>query len=189
MVLAALAYAGARETSVFAVRTIEIHGARPAVARRVERALQPLEGKSLLKVRGEDVARLATALPSVAGVTYDRAFPNTLRVTVVAEKPVAVVRRGVEAWLVSRRGRVLVRIPQRTHRALPRIWLRQPAPLSAGVTLASTGGGDEVVLLNALRGTELERRVAQRARRPASSGSTSFTAVSSCAWARGSSSR
>src|SRR5215212_10232613 len=64
IVLAGLAYVGARETSVFAVRAIEIQGARPAVARRVEAALQPLEGKSLLQVRGEEVTRLATALPA-----------------------------------------------------------------------------------------------------------------------------
>jgi len=159
-VLALLAYLGARETSVFAVRTIDVEGARPAVARRVEIALRPLEGKSLLKLRDDDVTRLATALPSVAGVTYDRAFPNTLRVEIVTEQPVAVVRRGVKAWVVSRRGRVMVRIRQRTHRTLPRIWLRQPVALSAGVTLASGAGADEVVLLNALRGTHLTDRVA-----------------------------
>jgi len=144
---------------MFAVRTIDVEGARPAVARRVEIALRPLEGKSLLKLRPDEVARLATALPSVAGITYDRAFPNTLRVRVVTEEPVAVVRRGVEAWLVSRRGRVMVRIAQRTHRTLPRIWLRQPVALSAGATLASGGGGDEVVMLDALRGTGLETRI------------------------------
>jgi len=158
-VLAVLAYLVARETPVFAVRTIEVAGVRPADARRVEAALRPLQGKSLLEIRGDDVARLATALPSVAGVSYDRAFPSTLRVRVEREQPVAVVRRGVEAWLVSRRGRVIKRIAQRTHRALPRIWLRQTVAVSLGGTLPSGGGAEEVTMLDALNGGRIGARV------------------------------
>jgi cell division protein FtsQ len=152
-------YLGARETPVFAVRTIDVQGARAPVARRVEAALRPLEGKSLLKVRGDQVARLATALPSIASVTYDRAFPNTLRVRVEAEQPVAVVRRGIEAWLVSRRGRLIKRIAQGTHKTLPRIWLAQSVAMSIGGTLAAGGGAEEVAMLDALRGARLARRV------------------------------
>jgi hypothetical protein len=71
VVAAALLYLGARETPVFAVRTIDVEGVRPSVARRVEMALRPLEGESLLKVRSGEVERLATALPSIASETYD----------------------------------------------------------------------------------------------------------------------
>ena len=156
---AALLYLGARETPVFAVRTIAVEGVRPSVARRVEMALHPLEGKSLLKVRSGEVERLATALPSIASVTYDRAFPNTLRVRVEEEQPVAVVRQGIDAWLVSRRGRVIKRIAQRTHRVLPRIWLRQPVAISPGATLSAAAGADEVAMLDALEGARLARRV------------------------------
>jgi hypothetical protein len=158
--LAMLAYLGARETPVFAVRTVAVDGVRPPVARRVEAALGPLEGKSLLKVRSDEVTRLATALPYIAGVRYDRAFPSTLRVRVQAEQPLAVVRRGTGAWLVSRRGRVMARIAQRTHRLLPRIWLQKSVPLSLGGTLAVGGGGEEVTLLGALRGSRFPHRVA-----------------------------
>jgi cell division protein FtsQ len=158
-VLAMLLYLGARETPVFAVRTIDVQGARLPVARRVEAALRPLEGKSLLEVRGDQVARLATALPSIASVTYDRAFPNTLRVRVEAEQPIAVVRRGIEAWLVSRRGRLIKRIAQGTHRTLPRVWLRQSVAMSIGGTLAAGSGAEEVAMLDALRGARLARQV------------------------------
>jgi cell division protein FtsQ len=158
--LALLGYLGARETPVFAVRTIDVQGVRPQLARRVEAALSPLEGKSLLKVRTDEVARLATSLPSVAGVSYDRAFPNTLRVRVETEQSVAVVRRGIEAWLVSRRGRIIARIPQRTHRTLPRIWLERSVDVSLGGTLAAGGGAEEVGMLDALRDSGLTRRVA-----------------------------
>jgi cell division protein FtsQ len=159
-VLALLAYLGARVTPVFAVRTIEVEGVRPRLAHHVQVALSPLEGKSLLRVRADDVARLATSLPYIAGVSYDRAFPNTLRVRVEAEQPLAVVRRGVEAWLVSRRGRVTKRIAQRTHRSLPRIWLQKSVDVSLGGTLAEGGGAEEIALLNALGRAPLARRVA-----------------------------
>jgi cell division protein FtsQ len=160
LVLAAvLLYLGARETPVFAVRTIEVESVRPSMAQRVEVALRPLEGKSLIKIRGGEVERLATALPSIASVTYDRAFPNTLRVRVEQEQPVAVVRRGIEAWLVSKRGRVIKRIAQRTHRVLPRIWLREPVAISPGGTLSAGAGADEVAMLDALEGARLARRV------------------------------
>jgi cell division protein FtsQ len=159
-VVALLAYLGARETPVFAIRTIEVDGVRPPVARRVQAALRPLEGKSLLELHGDDVTRLATALPWIAGATYDRAFPNTLRVRVESEQPLAVVRRGVEAWLVSRNGRVMKRIAQRTHTTLPRIWLRQSVPLSLGGTLADGGGAEEVAMLDAVRRARLDVRVA-----------------------------
>jgi cell division septal protein FtsQ len=154
-----LAYLGACETPVFAVRTIEIDGVRPPVARRVEAALRPLEGKSLLKLQSDDVLRLATAIPSIAGVSYDRAFPSTLRVRVETEQPVAVVRRGIEVWLVSRRGRVIKRIAQRTHRTLPRIWLRQTVAVSLGGTLAAGGGAEEVTMLDAVSSAHMGARV------------------------------
>ena len=158
--LALLAYLGARETPVFAVRTIEVEGVRPKLARHVVAALSPLEGTSLLKVQGDEVSRLATSLPYIAGVTYDRAYPNTLRVHVEAEQPLAVVRRGAEAWLVSRHGRITKRIAQRTHGTLPRIWLQKSVDLSLGGTLAAGGGAEEVGLLDGLRRAGLATRVA-----------------------------
>jgi cell division protein FtsQ len=154
------AYVGARETPVFAVHTIQVEGVRAGRARKLERALGPLEGVSLLKVKGAEVSRLATALPFVAGVEFDRAFPNTLRVRVEPEEPVAVVRRGIEAWLVSRRGRVIKRIDQGTHDALPRVWLAHSADVSLGATLGTGGGAEEVALLVPLRGAGLAGRVA-----------------------------
>ena len=158
-IVAVLAFAVARETSVFAVKTIDVRGGGPKLARRVETALEPLQGVSLLKLHGADVERLATSLPSVAGVSYDRAFPNTLRVVVQAEKPAAVVRHGARAWLVSRRGRLIEQVAQRTHRRLPRIWLAQTLGVPVGGTVAPGAGAEEVALIDALRGEALARQV------------------------------
>ena len=51
--------------------------------------------------------RQLESLSTVRSVRMDRAFPHTLRITVVPERPLAVVRRGQDAWLVSEQGRVI----------------------------------------------------------------------------------
>ena len=89
----ALAYLGARETSIFALRTVQIDGAPPRVAAHVEQALAPLRGRSLLALnRGEIDQRLAR-LSDVAAVSFDRDFPHTLRVFVTPAHSIAVLRR------------------------------------------------------------------------------------------------
>jgi POTRA domain, FtsQ-type len=154
-IAALVAYVAARETGVFAVRTVTVDGASPALARQVEQALAPLRGESLLRIHGDDVSRLATELPYVTSVSYDRAFPSTLRVHVVPEQPLAVVRDGIQAWLVSRRGRVIARIPQGTHRGLPRIWLPKSVVLRLGETLAHGGGAEQAAALAAVAGVRV----------------------------------
>ena len=71
VVIAGLAYVGARETPVFAVRTIDVEGERPAVARRVAIALRPLEGRSLLKLRADDVTRHRQEAPGESTIGAD----------------------------------------------------------------------------------------------------------------------
>src|SRR6478609_487451 len=66
--VALLAYLAARETSMLAVRKIEVQGVSPRLAAQVENALQPLEGRSLLTIDPASVSDLANELPSVAGV-------------------------------------------------------------------------------------------------------------------------
>ena len=55
-------------------------------------------------------------------VSYDRAFPHTAKVVVSAERPVAVLRRGSQAWIVTERGRVLQSVGDARESDLPRIW-------------------------------------------------------------------
>ena len=144
---AALLYLGARETSVFAIRTVAVHGASPAVAAEVERALRPLEGTSLLALGRGDVDRRLASIADVASAKYDRAFPHTLTVYVVPERPVAVLRRGAGSWLVSARGRVLRPLPQGARPALPRIWVAAGSDLPVGTTLAPDSGAKAAAAL------------------------------------------
>jgi hypothetical protein len=121
--LAVGGYLLARETSMFAVRQVEVTGARPSVVRRVDKALAPLAGQSLLSVDAAAIDSHLQALPDVSLLSYDRAFPNTARIVVSAERPVAVLRRGSDAWLVTERGRVLRRLDDPAVWSLPRIWV------------------------------------------------------------------
>jgi cell division protein FtsQ len=129
-------YAGARQTSVFAIDQVEVHGASPGVAARVSEALEPLAGSSLVAFDATDGNRLLTSVPLVAAATYDRDFPHTLKVTVVPEVPIALLRRGRDAWVVSDSARVLRRVADRPLPSLPRIWLPANADPLVGSVLA-----------------------------------------------------
>lgn len=141
LALPVAAYAGARASSVFAVERIEVAGLPPGDAAAVRQALGPVQGESLLSLRRPELERRLAGLPGLLGFTYDRAFPHTLAIRATPEVPVAVLRRGAESWLVSRRGRVLRRLPLGAQPALPRIWVPQREDISLGATLDDAAGG------------------------------------------------
>jgi cell division protein FtsQ len=140
MAIAAGAYAIARETSIFAVNRIDVTGGSRVVEAQVATALAPVVGKSLVGLDGNDVLRRVEALPTVVSATYDRSFPNTLRVMVVPERAVAVLRDGPHAWIVSARGRVVRPVATNSASRLPRIWVAAKN-VQVGGTLAPTLGG------------------------------------------------
>ena len=91
-------------TPVFAVERVDVRGAPPELAREVTAATRDLVGQSLVAIDADEVEGTLRALPAVAGVSVDRAFPHTLVVKVAPERPVAVVRRGDSSWLVTGAG-------------------------------------------------------------------------------------
>jgi cell division protein FtsQ len=133
-------YALARETSMFAVRRVEVTGAPPSLAKEVERSLARFGDTSLVSLNGSAVVATIEELPAVVSATYDRGFPHTLRVRVVPERPVAVVRSGTASWLVSARGRVVAAVMRGRFARLPRIWLPPAARLEAGSFLVDEAG-------------------------------------------------
>jgi hypothetical protein len=134
-------YLLARETSLFAVTRIEVNGGSPQVAAQVRGALAPLLGTSLVGLDGTAVLRRVDALPTVVRSSYDRAFPHTLRISVVPERPAAVLRSGRDSWLVSVRGRVMERLPSPAASKLPRIWVGAGTPVRVGAELPVAQGG------------------------------------------------
>lgn len=133
-------YAIARETSMFAVRRIRVEGASPALARAVAAAAERFDGASLVSLNGAAVVGTVEDLPAVVSATYDRAFPHTLAIRVVPERPVAVLRSGAFSWLVSARGRAVASVPRGSNARLPRIWLPPGARIELGSFLAGDAG-------------------------------------------------
>jgi cell division protein FtsQ len=136
LVLAIGLYAAARGTSMFAIERVEVHGVPPGVGARVRAALEPLTGTSLLAFDATDGNRRLASVPVVAAASYDRDFPHTLVVTVEAERPIALLRRGRAAWVVSDTGRVLRKASARPLPDLPRIWLPATADPLVGAAVA-----------------------------------------------------
>jgi cell division protein FtsQ len=141
LALAGGAYAAARQTSMFAVARIDVTGGTPELRAQVRHELAAVRGASLLGLDGAALERRVESLPTIVSARYDRAFPHTLRLTVVPEVPVAVLHRGSETWLLSGRGRAVKRIQPRTRPFLPRIWVTRATQVEAGGFVQPDGAG------------------------------------------------
>jgi cell division protein FtsQ len=142
-----LAYLGARETSLFAVRSFRITGAPPRVASHVRAALAPLEGRSLVGLDQNAVERRLSSLSDVGAATVDRDFPHTLKVAVIPAHSIAVLRRGPSAWIVSSDGRVIRTAGRLASPKLPRIWVPRSTTVEPG---AAVGDGDATQAIKAI---------------------------------------
>ena len=138
--LALALYVIARQPSVFAVRELRVEGAPRGLSRQVEHELAYLQGHSLVTLDGGALIARVEALPQVRSASYDRAFPHSLVLTVVPERPAAVLRRGAEAWLLSARARAMGQVALHSHLRLPRVWAPKTVEVAAGKIV-----GDDVV--------------------------------------------
>jgi cell division protein FtsQ len=127
--LAGVGYAAARFTSLFALEELEVTGGPPGVKSAVRETGSTFLGTSLVALDEDELRSRLQMLPSVEAVRFDRAFPHTLRIVVVPERPLAVVRDGRGSWLVSERGRVIRSVDPETKR--PVVWIA-PADLEPG---------------------------------------------------------
>jgi cell division septal protein FtsQ len=131
-------YWGAYASPVFAVDQVEVLGAPPEIVREVGAATKDVLGTSLVAVDAKDVEGAVRALPSVAGVSVDRAFPHTLVIKIAPERAVAVARRGHSSWLVTGSGKVIREIETGSELALPRLWLTRGVAVRVGGMLPAT---------------------------------------------------
>lgn len=131
-------YATALDTSLFAVRSLDVRGGTPAARAAVEAALKPELGQSLLKVGYGDLESRLSSVSAVQSFRFDRSFPHTLRITLRAERPVLVVRQGANAYLVSSTSRVIRELNHPHLSDLPRMYVAKGAvDISVGQTLAA----------------------------------------------------
>jgi cell division septal protein FtsQ len=156
----ALAYLGARETSLFALRTVQITGAPARVAAHVEQALEPLRGRSLLALNQGEIEQRLGGLSDVAAVSFDRDFPHTLRVFVTPAHSIAVLRRGMSAWIVSSDGRVIRPAGLFAAPKLPRVWVARSVGVDVGAPLGDADAARAIRALAIVRGAGFGRRVA-----------------------------
>lgn len=133
---ALLAYAGARLSPLFAVEELQVRGGPAGVRAEARAAAAWTLGESLVGVDGDELVRRLEAVPSIRSASYDRAFPHSLRVTIVPEQLLARVLRSGGAWLVSERGRVIRRLPRGKGGSYPRFRLAGAGPLTPGQTLS-----------------------------------------------------
>lgn len=155
LVLAVAAYIGARETSVFAVRSVVVRGGTPQLRASVEAALALESGRSLLRIDEGDLDRRLAGVAGILSFRYDRAFPHTLTVVLRADPPVLVVRQLPSAYyLVSAGGRVLRPLAHPHLSRLPRLYVPHETAVRVGQVLPA-GLSAGATVLAALRGTPL----------------------------------
>jgi cell division septal protein FtsQ len=137
IVLLPVGYWGLTHSSIFAASQVSVTGATPRVDALVRAAVaHDVAGQSLLRVDASSLAAQLEAIPDVRVAHVDRAFPHTVAVSVVMERPAALVRAGKASYIVSVDGRVL-RAAAKAPDTLPRLllpWTSQPI---AGHTIDS----------------------------------------------------
>jgi cell division protein FtsQ len=95
-------------SSAFAVSGVSVSGGGALLSAEVRQAaVGAVGGRSLLQVDAGSIERAVERLPYVRSATVDRAFPHTLSIRITTYRPVAAVRSGKAAYLVSSDGRVL----------------------------------------------------------------------------------
>ena len=94
-------------SGAFDVERVTVTGAGPATPSVAHAATAQTDGRSMLDIDPAALAARLTALPRVQSATVDRAFPNTLVIHVVPERPVAIAPTGDGRVVLSATGRVM----------------------------------------------------------------------------------
>jgi cell division septal protein FtsQ len=105
-------------------------------------------GRSLLDVDTAPLERRLLAMPYVKAVRVDRAFPNTLAVTVVPERPVVTARSGSARFAVAADGRILGSADPKA-RGLAAVTLPAGVPMPVGRATPSADLRSALHLLSA----------------------------------------
>jgi cell division septal protein FtsQ len=160
LVVVALAlYLVARQPSVFAIDEVRVEGASPALSRLIGSEVASVRGHSLVTLDGGALLAQVEALPQVRSASYDRAFPHAIVLSVVPERPAAVLRRGAEAWLLSTRARAMSQVALHSRVRLPRVWAPKTIDVETGEIVADLDVRSAVVALPSSRADALPVRI------------------------------
>jgi cell division protein FtsQ len=119
------------------VDRVVVQGQQRLSVEQVLTAAQVDEGTPLARVDTDAVAARVRALGPVASVTVSRAWPRTLRVTVVERVPVVAVAQGSAFALLDAEGVVVARAPQ-VPAGVIRLVVAHPGPQDRATTSALT---------------------------------------------------
>ncbi len=143
-------YVLALESSLFAIEKVQIKGATPTLSRQINAVVKPFRGRSLVGLNQAGLERAILAIPEVRTARVDRDFPNTLRVFVAREHPVAVLRRGRDAWVIAASGKVVRPLRRGRGQGLPRIWTSSAMAVVVGEPVTDVGVRTAIKVLVAL---------------------------------------
>ena len=128
-------YAVAR-SPLFGLSAVHVQGAGAATSAAVLAAAGLHPGEPYLAIDAGQVRGRVAALPAVASVTVSRAYPSSLRITVVERHPTAVASAGADRWLVAGDGTVLARASGQPPEGLPLVGgVPLPADVRPGTRL------------------------------------------------------
>jgi len=149
-----------RDSGLVAVKEVEVTGLTGRDADRVRTALDgAARGMTTLHVDRDALEAAAAPFPVVRAIEVETDFPSGLRVTVIEQRPVAVLVSGERRIPVAGDGSVLSGLP--TEGSLPEIHTAVAIPaaqLEPGATLdaARVAGGAPGVLVTRLDQVERE---------------------------------
>ena len=95
---------GLYNSSLFAVRTVEVVGVTHVSADTVRALARVPKDATLIRFPADAVAQRVSADPWIASVSVSRVFPSGMRIRVVERVPVAIVDAGARMWLIDGTG-------------------------------------------------------------------------------------
>ena len=150
-VVCAAGYVVIAHSSVFAVNDVRVSGGSPALDAQVQRVAAGAAGHgSLLELNPAAIARRIEQIPFVLSARVDRAFPNTLSISILRDMPVAQLRICHADYLVGSDGRVLEQTTAR-HPGVPLIQLPSKTPVPTVGRVAADASSQAALSVMAAR--------------------------------------
>ena len=110
LVLVIVGLVAVYNSSIFAIRRVEVVGAVHLSAEGVRRLAAIPPDATLIRFPADAVAASVSADPWVASVAVTRVFPDAMRIRITERTPVGIVKVGSSAWLIDGGGYVIASV-------------------------------------------------------------------------------
>ena len=148
LVLAIGGYYALRASAVFNVSSVTVSGGSAKLDASVQKAAEDAaQGRSLLAIDSGAIQSSIEQMPYVRSARIDRAFPNTLSVSVVMYQPQVAVTRGDTTYLVASDSHVIA-TAKAAPAGVPTVTLPKHATLTAGQTSTNANLAAALMLID-----------------------------------------